>query len=115
MRNDKQRKGIKIFITGGDNTSFIANRIFYNEEYVTKRLISVSFSFNFFRLVPARSAVFFCLWLSGTIDRKKENCAAGGKFRLVENSLYAVTLFTNTRTQVWYFPLIYSSNSLDKL
>ena len=28
MRNEKQRNGIKIFFTGGDNTSFIVNRIF---------------------------------------------------------------------------------------
>ena len=28
MRNEKQRNGKKIFIKGGDNTSFIMNRIF---------------------------------------------------------------------------------------
>ena len=28
MRDEKQRNGIKIFINGGDNTSFIVNRIF---------------------------------------------------------------------------------------
>ena len=27
MRNEKQHNGIKIFIKGGDNTSFIVNRI----------------------------------------------------------------------------------------
>ena len=29
MRNEKQLNGIKIFIKGGDNTSFIMNRIFF--------------------------------------------------------------------------------------
>ena len=28
MRNEKQRNGMKTFIKGGDNTSFIVNRIF---------------------------------------------------------------------------------------
>ena len=32
MRNEKQRNGIKIFIKGGDNTSFIVSRIFVNKE-----------------------------------------------------------------------------------
>ena len=32
MRNEKQRNGIKNFITGGDNTSFIVNQISVNKE-----------------------------------------------------------------------------------
>ena len=32
MRNEKQRNGIKKFITGGDNTSFIVNQISVNKE-----------------------------------------------------------------------------------
>ena len=28
MRNEKQRNGMKIFVKGGDNTSFIVHRIF---------------------------------------------------------------------------------------
>ena len=48
MRNEKQRNGKKIFIKGGDNTSFIVNK--EREIHKTTNLCG-SASFNFFKLV----------------------------------------------------------------